>query len=118
MNEPLLRDIGRVNLSDKPIIRIINGASGEQIASFFHDGSVDLPEIGKTLELEHVYMGNEKPEDAENQPEFEKLGEYKVVDMSYKYALAEWANEEDEQVDQIFSISTILVEGSNENDQN
>lgn len=113
MTERLIRDADRANLSDKSIINIINRHTGEQIATFFHDGSVDLPEIGKTLELEHAHL-ERSGEITGNELGLETLGEYEVIDISYKYTLGEWTNEEDDQVDQMFSVSTIVVEELNE----
>lgn len=107
MTDEFQRNPDGFGVADEGIVRVVEEGSGELVARFNHDGSIPIPAVGKRLELEHASPKEGGGRDGEL--EFDTLGEYEVSDVSYKYTLAEWTDEDGERVDKMFGTVVISV---------
>jgi hypothetical protein len=104
------RDPERYATPDWSIFRFwdVDEETEEPIAQFYQDGSLNLPDIDQ-----HVSFirreGRESESDGEG--DSDPINEYRVDDIEHAYVLHEWIDEDDDEVDAMYGITDIFVEG-------
>lgn len=103
------RSAERYNTGDTAVVRVHSSDEEveEPVALFYHDGSLQIPNEGETIRFEVMEGAGESAEIVN--PTDER--EYRVERKTHEYVLQEYVDDEGDEVDTMYGVVNIYVEG-------